>query len=555
MSVSAGSGLSWTGQGWLHTLGLLALGAITVFGFAPFHLWGLTLLGLAGLFIRLHGVSQWAREGRAGAEQASAGRAGFRTGLVFGLGWFSASCFWIASAFVERGPTFVALAPPMVGGLAVLLALFWAAAGWWTARVMADGRSSWRAAVSFIAVMMLAELARGHILSGFPWNLPGYAFEPGGAISQGARLVGIYGLSMLMLIGAVGLARILLQRDWVAGAGAAALFLMAFGYGALRLGAAVTGNQPGIALRIVTVPFRQSEQLDPRTRGAITQAFIDQSLQPGLEDITHLIWPESAVLGVVMEDYDLLYGMGGALAQYDDTPPVWIINSVREEISPDPKTGQPDWRYYNASVAISYDAAGVPTVAAFNDKRKLVPFGEFIPGGEIVEDLGARLVSTALNSFTPADAKSPANYPGLPPISAQICYEVIFPGLTRRGGAQDPQAILNQSNDAWFGRTIGLDHHAAIARYRAIEEGLPLIRAAANGVTGSFDAYGRVVDLAPQPRGEAQPTFIDTVLPLPAGGKAGSDRSGPSRILLVNCGLALLNLVLLLMSVTKRRIG
>ncbi len=532
------SGLSWTGRGWLHTLGLLALGAVTVFGFAPFHFWGLTLVGLAGLFIRLHGVSGWERPGRAG----------FRTGLVFGLGWFSASCFWIASAFAERGPEFVPLTLPMVGGLAVLLALFWAVAGWWTSRIMAAGGAPWRAVAAFVSAMMLAELARGHVLSGFPWNLPGYAWEPGGAISQGARLVGIYGLSAAMLLGAALLGHALVRRDWRPGAGVAALFAVLFAYGSIQLSRAQPGNQPGVALRIVTVPFRQSEQLDPATRDAITQSFIDQSLQPGLEDITHLVWPESAVLGLAVEDANLLYGMGGALVSYDDTPPVWIINSVREEVTPDPETGRADARYYNASVAISYDGLGNPTVAAFNDKRKLVPFGEFIPGGEVVEDLGATLLSTALNSFTPASEKSPASYPGLPPISAQICYEVIFPGLTRRGGPSDPQAILNQSNDAWFGRTVGLDQHAAIARYRAIEEGLPLIRAAANGITGSFDAQGRVVDLAP--RGQAG--YVDTVLPLPASG-AGWRRAGPSRILLVNCGLALLNLVLLLMSGTRRR--
>ena len=536
------SGLPWSGRGWLHTLALLALGAVSVFAFAPFHFWGLALLSLAGFYLRLVGVSRWSFAG------ARPVRAGFRTGLVFGLGWFSAGCFWIASAFPERGPEFAALAPPMVAGLAVLLALFWAAAGAFTAWISTGERSRSLAPLAFAAAMGLAELARGHVLSGFPWHLPGYAFEPGGAISQSARLFGIYGLSLLMIGAAAALAHAVSARDWRPAAVSALIVAWVAGLGALSLRAAGPSFQPGIALRIVTVPFRQSEQLDPRTRDAITDQFVAQSLQPGIEDVTHLIWPESAVLGLAIEDYDLLYGMGQALSRNDPTPPVWIINSVREEVSPDPATGRARPRYYNASVAITFDRAGNPAVAAWNDKRKLVPFGEFIPGGEVVEDMGAQLLSTALDSFTPAPDKRSVSYPGLPPLSAQICYEVIFPGLTRRGGEADPQAILNQSNDAWFGRTIGLDQHAAIARYRAIEEGLPLVRAAANGITGTFDAQGRPVDLAP--RGQAG--FVDTGLPRPARTSA-RETSGRSRLVLVNIGLALLNLLILLWSGSRRR--
>ncbi|MGB6230064.1 MAG: hypothetical protein WBF53_08050, partial [Litorimonas sp.] len=118
MSVTRQTG-SWTGRGWLHRLAVVASGALAVFGFAPFHLWGLVLLALALLFVRLLGISGWERPGRAG----------FATGLLFGLGWFSASCFWIASAFIERGPEFIPMIPPLVGGLAVLLSLFWGPAG------------------------------------------------------------------------------------------------------------------------------------------------------------------------------------------------------------------------------------------------------------------------------------------------------------------------------------------------------------------------------------------------------------------------------------------
>lgn len=517
----------WTRTGWLARLAVILAGAVAAIGFAPFHIWIATLSALAILFIRLVGVSGWDRPGRAG----------FATGLLFGLGWFSASCFWIASAFIERGPEFIPMIPPLVGGLAVLLSLFWGLAGAICARLMAR-LPLWQGGVVFMAAFTLAELARGHVLSGFPWNMAAYAFEPGGAISQSASLIGVYGLTMLSyglaaLIGAVAM-----SRCWRPLLAAVAVMAGLSGYGAVRLSAAHTDMQPGVILRLVDVPFRQSEKMNPDTSIAIVNRYIGASLAPGIEAITHLVWPEGAVNGLATENAPLLNTMGRLLRERDGTPPVWLMNSLRLEIAPD-RDGRTRRRYYNSSVAITFDDLGYASVAVTNDKAKLVPFGEFIPGGEIVERLGAQLVSTALGSITPAPEKRVANFPGLPPLSPQICYEVIFPGLTPRGnaktGAPAPQAILNQSNDAWFGSTTGPAQHAAIARYRAIEEGLPLIRSASNGVSGVFDAYGRSERVL---RGERD-GHLDALLPVPVGAKWSMTR--------VNAVLALLNLGLLLL--------
>jgi len=495
---------------------------MAVFGFAPFHIWGLTLVSLTLLFLRLVGVSRWDRPGRAG----------FWTGLLFGLGWFSASCFWIASAFIERGPEFIPMIPPLVGGLAVLLSLFWGVAGAMTARQAGLRRKG----LVFMAAFTLAELARGHVLSGFPWNMAAYAFEPGGAMSQSSSLFGVYGLTMVMYGLAALIGMVVLTRNWrpvVTALGA--LTLMA-SFGSVRLSNAVQDVHPGVVLRLVAVPFRQSEKINPETSLGIVNAYLGVSVEPGIEAVTHLVWPEGAVNGFATEDEALLRYMGQQLAQRTDTPPVWLMNSLRREIGPD-RDGTPKTRYYNSAVAITFDTDGIPAIAGSNDKKKLVPFGEFIPGGELVENIGARLVSTAIASISPAPEKRVSEFPGLPPISPQICYEVIFPGLTPNGSLQ-AQAILNQSNDAWFGGTIGPAQHAAIARYRAIEEGMPLIRSAANGVSGVFDSYGRAERVLTGKRvGQ-----LDTVLPVSIGQTVEMTR--------VNAVLALLNLGLLLLSIT-----
>jgi apolipoprotein N-acyltransferase len=521
-------GRIWSHSGWLSRMAVVAAGAIAAFGFAPFHFWGTTLVSLTLLFVRLVGVSGWDRPARAG----------FWTGLLFGLGWFSASCFWIASAFIERGPEFIPMIPPLVGGLAVVLSLFWGFAG----AVVARQGSVRRKAILFVAAFMMAELARGHVLSGFPWNMAAYAFEPGGAISQSTSLFGVYGLTMVIYAVAALIGVAVMTYDWRPALGVFVTLAALFGFGTHRLHNATQDIHPGVVLRLVAVPFRQSEKINPATSLDIVNRYLAVSVDPGIETVTHLVWPEGAVNGLATEDEALLRYMGEQLSLRTPTPPVWLMNSLRQEVRPDRK-GEPKTYYYNSAVAITFDALGNPAIAGSNDKKKLVPFGEFIPGGEWVERVGARLVSTAIASISPAPEKRISQFPGLPPISPQICYEVIFPGLTPRvsEGSPAPQAILNQSNDAWFGSTVGPAQHAAIARYRAIEEGLPLIRSAANGVSGVFDSYGRAERVLSGKR----VGHLDTVLPISVGQTV--------EISVVNAVLALLNLCLILLGVTDLR--
>ena len=260
--------------------------------------------------------------------------------------------------------------------------------------------------------------------------------------------------------------------------------------GHIRLSGAELEYHPNINLRIVSIPFKQSEMMAPDSSVAVTNKFIQASAAPGIQDVTHLVWPEGAVRGftsTAMQDPNLRNAMGTILTNGDATPPVWLMNSLETEIDKD------RLRIYNASVAITFDAAGTSSIAGTNRKTKLVAFGEYIPFMDWFEDVNFPLISTNLASISPAKTKRHVDFPGLPRLSAQICYEVVFPGLTPK--AEDgipPEFILNQSNDAWYGKSAGPAQHANIARYRAIETGLPIIRAASNGVSGQIDPYGRV---------------------------------------------------------------
>lgn len=497
--VSAPSVLLKT-TGWGGRFIGLFLGALAVFGQAPFHFWPLTFLCLAVLLARL----KWA----SGAERRV--RAGFSAGFWFAFGYFMAGTYWIGSAFIARGPEFIPIMPPMILALGMLLAFFWGLAGAAFAKLRPRGVVS---LLTFVSFFFLAEFTRGHLFGGFPWNLPGYIFEGGKAMSQAASLMGVYGLTLFVFAMSALLYLVIFSEKRLLPLLA---FIIAIGsvftFGTLRLSGAQVDYVQNVKLRLVQVRFTQKDKFDPDKSIDIVNQFLTQSIAPGIEDVTHVIWPEGAVNGLAIENEALLYAMGRELSAMTDTPPVWLLNSLRNEMRPHPTTGGVIDDYYNTSAAITFNTDGIPAVAAFNDKKHLVPFGEFIPGGKWMEMKNVPVISTSLLSISAAPKKYNADFPGLPRLSPQICYEIIFSGFTPypKGEAR-PEWILNQSNDAWYGNSFGPLQHSNMATYRAIEEGLPVIRAASNGITGVINPYGKYENKL----GPKMTSVVDSNLPKP----------------------------------------
>lgn len=482
--------------GWRGRALDLILGSLAVLSLAPFHIYGIAIVALAVLAWRLYTVPK---------TQPRPSRSAFGIGFWFGLGYFLFGMFWIGSAFIERGPEFIWIMPPMILGLAALLAFFWGLAGYIYNRV---GPSAAFAPFIFMATFTLAEITRGHILTGLPWNLTGYIFEAGGQISQIASVVGIYGLTMMTFLLAGFLGRPTKPSLKSAACVMVAVSLV-FGFGHYRLTTAENGTVPNVKLRIVQFPFKQSDQFDADASFKIANEYLNLSRAPGLEDITHVIWPEGAVTGLVLENQGLISAMSKSMLSADSSPPVWLLNTLREE-SRTLSDGRMVLDYFNSSAAITFGADGSAALAAINDKAHLVPFGEYVPGGKWLEDRGIMPLSTALASISPAPHKLLSDFPGLPRLSPQICYEIIFPNMTPKDKINPPQWILNQSNDAWYGKSTGPYQHANQARYRAIEEGLPVVRAAANGVSGIVNSYGNWVKSAKID----EKTVIDASLPV-----------------------------------------
>jgi apolipoprotein N-acyltransferase len=164
-------------------------------------------------------------------------------------------------------------------------------------------------------------------------------------------------------------------------------------------------------------------------------------------------------------------------------------------------------RYYNSLFALRRTAAGLDVTGRY-DKQRLVPFGEYLPMEGLLSRIGLKKLVSVGESFTPGPAPRPISPAGLPRLQPLICYESLYPGLAGDGGRRAAW-IVNVSNDAWFGKTSGPWQHFNQASYRAIEAGLPLVRATPTGVSGLIDAYGR-----PQQRmGPGHAGVIDAVLP------------------------------------------
>ena len=467
----------------------LFLGGLGALGFAPFYLSPITVMVLVLFGLRLYRLHQdglHQNEGRF--------KLGFKTGWVFAFGFFLAGLFWIGSAFTMRPGGYIYLMVPMVGGLIAVLAFIWAVAAGFLLRT--PPAHLWAFALRFACLIFIAEYVRGHLMGGLPWNLLGYIIEAGHPLSQISSVIGIYGQSLLVL----GVTALLIvgvagqnTRQKAIGLGlATGLIMSLWGYGVARLPKEPTEFYPDVTLRLVVVDFNQRDQFDRNKSVEIVREFIRQSVSPGFEDVTHVIWPEGAVSGLVIENEPLLRAVGQTfLTASPDTSPVWVFNSLRHERRRR-ADGQNKDLYYNTMAEVGFDPSGYPQLVGFNDKTRLVPFGEFIPFADTLEAIGLGTLSAAIGSMTPGAEKTLFNISGLPAVNSLICYEGIFPDVSRNISG-DAKWSLNLSNDGWYGRLTGPKQHANQTRYRAIETGLPLVRSSAGGETGVYDAYGRVI--------------------------------------------------------------
>ncbi|MFZ5609405.1 MAG: apolipoprotein N-acyltransferase [Pseudomonadota bacterium] len=448
------------------------LGLLSVAAYAPFYITPALILAFTGLVWLLDGATRW--------------RAAAATGWWFAFGQFIGGLAWIANAFaVREGFTYgqgliavfaLAAAMALYGVLAALIArALWSC--------------NWRRVLALTLGWSVAEWLRGHLFTGFPWNLPASALAFSPLPLQPAAWIGAYGLSALVIL----LAALPAALTYPPGAAARpslkplfvwlGLVLLLLVGGMLRLNMHPTRFQEDLALILVQPNIDQARKWREELLLDHLRRYMDMTanaLAATPAKNVAILWPETAIAYPI----EAQTGMRYLLARLIDRPGYLITGAPRFKVE---ENGA--YQAWNSLFAIDREG----TIAAAYDKAHLVPFGEYVPLRPLLSRLGVERLAQSLADFSPGPGPMTLAPPGLPAFSPLICYEGIFPGAVVAPGALRPAWLVNVSNDAWFGMSIGPHQHFAAARLRAVEEGLPLARATPTGISAVIDPVGRVI--------------------------------------------------------------
>jgi apolipoprotein N-acyltransferase len=446
----------------------LLLGGLAALAQAPYHAVPVLLISFTGLV--------WLLDGSRGLRQA------FLSGWAFGLGYFVAGIYWTGLSMLVDAERFAAFLPLAILGLPSALAIYCglAAIVW---RVLA--RPGLMRIVLLAVVWAGAEYLRSVLFTGFPWNAIGYAWTASDAAMQAGAYAGLNILNLVTVAVAAAPA-VLAERNighwqawWPVAAGFACVTLLVVA-GAVRLAGADNDSVPGIRLRIVQGNIPQTLKWRNELRPGHLAKQTDLSNRPGREEITHVIWPETAVPYFLSTEP----GIRSVLTQAVPKGGVLITGAPRRT-APD----EMPLRLWNSLHALNDEGR----ILATYDKVHLVPFGEYLPFRPLLAAIGFKKLTEGSLDYDAGKRKDPLWVSGLPPFRPLICYEVAFPGEISAGIAgRRPLWLLNVTNDAWFGESAGPYQHFAMARMRAVELGVPLVRAANTGISAIVDSYGRV---------------------------------------------------------------
>jgi len=471
--------------GWHQAALGCSAGVLSVLALAPFHIWPVLILTIA--------ILVWQIDGAVALRPSTSWRhrRATRAAVVcwwFAFGYFFAGLFWIGEAFLVEAEKFAALIPVAVTTMPAGLALFWAGAG-------AVASLAWRPGLSRVIVLALAlgaaEWLRGHVFTGFPWNVIGYALTYPESLMQAAGLIGIYGLTIVtvLVLGAPLIA-------WADGApmrGTAipiGVLAALIAYGQWRLAEPMpTGaEQPRVRLVQPSVPQREKWQSEHQRRIFDLHLSLTARNAAGIEDGTKgidlVVWPEAAMPFLPLDTPVALERLDKAL------PAGTLLLSGALRADP-PDAGRPGAgrRIYNSLIAFG----GRDGAVAVYDKIHLVPFGEYLPLNSLLDAIGLEPLTRQRGGFSAGPNPRPLmGLPRMATFAPLICYEAIFPRAIIQG-SERPSLLVNVTNDGWFGNTIGPRQHLHQARVRAVEEGLPMLRVANNGISAVIDARGRIL--------------------------------------------------------------
>jgi apolipoprotein N-acyltransferase len=445
-------------NGWAGSLLALGAGALLATAFAPYNYWPLAILCPALLMWLWQDV----RPRRAAA-----------LGFYFGAGTFALGTWWLYIAIHTIGEAPVWLALALMLALVCIMGAYQALAGYVANRLLPLS-GPWRWWVGLPALWLLLEWLRGWFLSGFPWLSLGYS-QTDTWLAGYAPVGGVYLISGLLLLCAGSLVALILARSRLQ---IFSLLLLALPWAGGQLLLSIpwthaTGTALSVAVLQGAIPQDEKHlesNLEPTK--ALYNNLNEQALGAKL-----IVWPETAVPELANEMMPFVRSVFQRARQSDSDV---VMGIAREDDSGD---------YFDSVLALSASPA-------FYDKRHLVPFGEYFPVPKFIRNW-LRLMSLPNEDFTAgADHQAPLGAGGFK-LAATVCYEDAF-GTDQRWMVRQSDALVNVTNDAWFGRSSARYQHFQIARMRAIEARRYLIRAANDGVSAIVGPFGEVLARAPE---------------------------------------------------------
>ena len=406
-------------------------------------------------------------------------RSAFWVGWGCGLGWFIVSLYWISNAMMTGGAEFYWMIPFAMLCLPSVLAIFWGVA---FALAWCSGTSPTIRWAALIAWVMIAEYVRAFLFTGFPWQSPGMVFAIAPLGFDLASVIGVFGCGVVMIM----VAGLPLAWRLDKGFGKVISAMLA----GVVVVAAIAAQRPavdhaasGLTVRMVQPAIQQQDKWKYELRDQHLKAHLDQSQAVGSNQSSAspdvIIWGEVSYAGFLENDWD---NINARLSEATAGGSWLILGSLRKQHLADQA------KYFNSIFLINPDTR----ISGIYDKRNLVPWGEYVPFREMfsfVDNLAGGIdFSAGTGAWMQKLERSDEQIVHIAPL---ICYEVIFPVSTRKAAA-GADMMVNLTNDAWFGDSLGPRQHLAMAQMRSAELGLPMVRVATTGISAAIDAYGRI---------------------------------------------------------------
>lgn len=448
---------------WLWRLLALLCGAAGVLSYAPFDIWPAFLITVSGLLYLIH--------------HSDSAKTACLRGLFVGLGFFGAGVSWIYISVATYGQVGIAIAVLVTLSLIVTMAGFYAIASWITYHLQ-QRLSSWPMALILSSSLLVTEWGRSHFLTGFPWLLPGYAVHHT-PLFEWSPVGGIWFLSLITLLSFSLLAGLLCQpkRRQIGLLVLVSLFWGA-GFYFQQISPDWTIKQDSLKVTLVQGNLSQDEKW-LREQAAPTLSYYQQTTIDHL-DSDLVVWPETAITYLLDQIQPHLTPFIAELEENNTT----LITGV-----PVQQAAEDDPKYYNA-IWSTGEGFGLYL------KRRLVPFGEYIPFAEQVGPI-LDLFGMPMSSFSKGEDNQPVLQVRDWGAAPFICYEIVYPDQVRQL-VRDSDFLVTISNDGWFGASIGPLQHLQIAQFRAKESGRYLIRSTNTGVSAIVDNKGKIVMQLPQ---------------------------------------------------------